>query len=341
MKFYILTSENLEALKRHNDPDFSNIPKEDTVVVINSLNKLYINQATNYCRSKGIEYYVTESNGTPSKGKNSVFDVFLSSENKYFVLVDGDDFITPHGVWMYKHLETLKTPPDAVALVKQNSLRYLNGELLWLRPFTVNYKELLEVDHYRIFRNGVGLSPEKSRYFESLHNKYYLEQSKYSEGNEAHCRVTWFSRKAANFKFNEDVTIGEDTLHMLKLKHEALEGRLNFYTTDERPATYVYDERTYGIVMTESKQGTDYEWMDNYLVKLEEMKTEGQLHENTLLPELKINYPENYTYDDFDFQTTYTYNFKKNKLMFPKNATKESVNKAYKFSKTLNTSKVA
>ena len=29
---------------------------------------------------------------------------------------------------------------------------------------------------------------------------------------------------------------------MLRLKHEALEGRLNFYSTDENPMTYIYDE---------------------------------------------------------------------------------------------------
>lgn len=299
MKFYILTSSNLESLKRHNDKKFSGIYKKDTVIVINSLNKEYVKEAKEYCESNNLEYYITESNGTPSKGKNSVFDIFLASDNDYCVLIDGDDFLTAHGVWFYKHLETLKEPPDAVCLMNQTSLRYIDNELLALYPFSVDYAELLSLDYYKDFRED-GLSHEKSIYFESLHKKYYTKQRKYSEWNEINCRVTWFSKKAAKFKFDEDVVIGEDTLQMLRLKHEALEGRLNFYSTDENPMTYIYDETIGGIVMEESEYGKNYEWMDNYLTKLEQMETLGQLHEFTQLPKLKIDYPENYRKEYID-----------------------------------------
>ncbi len=99
---------------RHFDPEYSNIQKEDAVVVIKSLDSAYIEQAKNFCIVKDIEYYITESNGSPAKGKNSLLDIFLKSNNKHCVMIDGDDFLTPHGVWMYKHLAGLKTPPDAV-----------------------------------------------------------------------------------------------------------------------------------------------------------------------------------------------------------------------------------
>jgi len=300
MKFYILTSSNLESLKRHNDKEFSGIYKKDTVIVINSLNKQYIKEAKEYCESENLEYYITQSNGTPSKGKNSVFDIFLASDNNYCVLIDGDDFLTAHGVWFYKHLETLETPPDAVCLMNQTSLRYIDDELYWSNPFTVDYNELLSLDYYTGFRELQGLSHEKAIYFQSLHDKYYTEQRKYSEQNEVHCRVTWLSKKAAQFRFDEDVVIGEDTLQMLRLKHEAVEGRLNFYSTDENPITYIYDERVGGIVMDESEYGKNYEWMDNYLNKLETMKGLGQLHENTQLPKLIIDYPENYKKEYID-----------------------------------------
>ena len=42
MRFYVLTSSNYKALLRHNDPEYSNIPKDETVVVINSLDNEYI-----------------------------------------------------------------------------------------------------------------------------------------------------------------------------------------------------------------------------------------------------------------------------------------------------------
>ena len=108
MQFYILTSTNYKALKRHFNSNYSNIEPKDAVVIINTLNKKYSQLAQNFCEKNNIEYYVTESNGTPSKGKNSLLDIFLKSDNEHCVMVDGDDFLTPHGVWMYKHLAKLR-----------------------------------------------------------------------------------------------------------------------------------------------------------------------------------------------------------------------------------------
>jgi hypothetical protein len=192
-----------------------------------------------------------------------------------------------------------------------------------------------------MFKNDFGLSHEKSMYFHSLHNKYYAEQQKYSEGFEVHCRVTWMSKKAAQFKFDEDLIVGEDTLQMLRLKHEALEGRLNLYTTNENPATYVYDEREPGTVMLESSFGTDYEWMDVYLNALEEMKEDNQLHLNTRLPELKIEYPQDYAYNDLELTEPYVHELQEARLVFPQNATDNSVQKCYEFLKSLDNKKAA
>jgi hypothetical protein len=310
MKFYVLTSTNYKALLRHNDPEYSNIHKDDLVVVINSLDSVYIEKAKNYCIAKDIKYYITESNGSPSKGKNSLLDIFLESEDDYCVMIDGDDFLTPHGVWMYKHLAELETPPDAVCLINQISLQLENNEVYFVNPFTVDYDYLLSSSSYDTFKNYYGLSREKSVYFDSLTTKYYAEQQKYSEGSEVHCRVTWLSKKAAMIKFNEDLIIGEDTLQMLELKHEALEGRLNVYTTDEYPATYIYDQREGGTVVVETDFGGDCEWMDTYLNALEDIEYKGKLHKNTRLPELQIQYPQDYIYNDLGLTEPNTYTLK-------------------------------
>jgi len=341
MKFYILTSNNYKGLMRHFDPEYSHIQKEDAVVIINSLDGAYIEQAKNFCIVKDIKYYITESNGSPAKGKNSLLDIFLESNNDYCVMIDGDDFLTPHGVWMYKHLAGLETPPDAVCLINQTSLRYQNDVLYSVNPFTVDYEDLLSSDYYTMFKHDLGLSHEKSMYFHTLHNKYYAEQQKYSEGSEVHCRVTWMSKKAAQFKFDEDLIVGEDTLQMLRLKHEALEGRLNLYTTNENPATYVYDEREPGTVMLESSFGTDYEWMDVYLNALEEMKENNQLHLNTCLPELKIEYPQDYVYNDLELTEPHVHELQEAHLVFPQNATDNSIQKCYEFLKSLDNKKAA
>jgi len=332
LKFYILTSESIQALKRHFAPDFSAIPVEQAVVIINTLDANYERKAVEYCREQGIEHHVTVSNGTPARGKNSVMEVFLSSDNDYCVLVDGDDFLTKHGVWMYNHLATTDTPPDAVCLVSQFSYRrYGEGGVIACNPFTLDYDKELSIDLYKEFKNTRAIGHKKAAHFARLHKSYYKNQRKYSEGNEVHCRVTWFSRKAATFKFDESIRIGEDTLHMLRLKHEAIKNGLRFYSTDERPATYVYDECTYGIVARDSKLGTDYGWMDTYLVALGRMKKKGQLHANTLLPELRIHYPSDLAYDDIAIDTSFVHKLPECDFGFPKNATEESVRNAYSF----------
>jgi len=341
MQFYILTSGNLKALKRHFDSEYSGFKKKDAVVIINSLNEDYIKEAVSYCTKKKIEHHVTESNGTPAKGKNSLLEAFLASDNDYCVMIDGDDFLTPHGVWMYKHLAGLETPPDAVCLINQRSIKKINHKPYSVKPFTVDYENLLTLDYLHMFNELRGLSIPKATYYNTLYNNYYTEQRKYSEGDEIHCRVTWVSKKAASFKFNEELIIGEDTLHMLRLKHEALEGRLNFYTNDEQPATYIYDERTPGTVQKTSKFGIDYEWMNDYLVALGEMGKKNYLHENTRLPELKIDYPKDYVYDDYDLTSEYAHKVDNEYITFPKNATDTAVKKCHKFLESLENKQAA
>jgi len=332
LKFYILTSENLTALKRHFDLEFSSVSKEQAVVVINTLDRQYENLAKSYCEKEGIEHYVTNSNGTPARGKNAVMDIFMASDNDYCVMVDGDDFLTKHGVWMYNHLATVETPPDAVCLVNQFSYRRFEKEgVVAVNPFIVDYKRERKIDYYKVFKNTKGVNHKKATSLANLHKNYCDNQQKYSEGNEVHCRVTWFSRRAATFRFDESLRIGEDTLHMLRLKHEAITNGLRFYSTDERPATYIYDECTLGIVLRDSKLGADCSWMRPYLTALGKMKRQGQLHAHTLLPELKICYPANLTYDAVAVETSYVYELPDGNFGFPKNATEESVTNAFSF----------
>ena len=59
MQFYILTSTDYNALVRHFNVAYSNIQVEDAVVVINSLDKEYIEKAKNFCIEQKIEYYIT------------------------------------------------------------------------------------------------------------------------------------------------------------------------------------------------------------------------------------------------------------------------------------------
>ena len=112
MKFYILCSRDLFCLERQ----FDTIPKDQTVVVINSLDESYVVSAVSFCEDEQIEYYVTTSDGTPATGKNEALRLFLESDNEYSVHVDGDDVLTDYGVSLYNEVANRKNAPDCIAL---------------------------------------------------------------------------------------------------------------------------------------------------------------------------------------------------------------------------------
>jgi hypothetical protein len=299
LQFYILTSNNYPALKRHFDYRYSNLEVKDAVVVINTLMVEHTKLVKSFCESKGIEYHITECDGTPATGKNSVLDIFLASDNDYCVLVDGDDLLTTHGVWFYKNLETIDNPPDALLLLNQKSIRFAEDVTHVNQPFTVDYDALLRFDYVAHFKEKYLLDDETAEFYQDLHSQYYGQSKKYSQDSEAHSRVTWISKKAAQFRFDADIVVGEDTLNMFELKHQAKIGSLDVKTTDENPATYLYDQTYAGIVATVSNGYSDYHWMQRYLMKLDEMEEAGKLHEDFKLSALTIDYPEDYALGDY------------------------------------------
>jgi hypothetical protein len=64
-------------------------------VVINSKKPEFIQEIVRYCGFNNIKYTITESDGTPSTGKNAVFDVFKNSDYTHLSQLDGDDIFYP------------------------------------------------------------------------------------------------------------------------------------------------------------------------------------------------------------------------------------------------------
>jgi len=347
LKYYVLTSNNIDALARHASLDYSNIPTDLLVVIINTMNKEYEEEASSYCQNAGIEYYVTESNSTPGRGKNTLLQKFLESDNDYCVQIDGDDYLTPHGVYLYNHLAQTKNPPDAVCLTHQVSMMYDRKALEdhWvttgvmptksqypakpMRCFLTDYDTVLPriTYEYHDFTDEV-----RKHYIETI-TGFYNAQRKYSEKSETHCRITWYSRKAAAaHRFDEDIHIGEDTLHFFNIKNDHVAGRLTFMNNVESPPTYIYDQSSMGTVMEYSQEGKDINWVHQYMERLRKLEGDGVLHDNDIhqLPLLKIDYPINYVPDDlsttgnmiFDVVDT---NGNSSKMEHPANATHESL----------------
>jgi len=317
-KYYILTSSSNEyLLERHISEEWSNIPKEDVVVVINTLDDIAEKKCAEWCESKEIEYHITESDGTPARGKNSVIELFLESDNEYMVMVDGDDFITPHGTVFFSELAKMDSPPDAITMKNQwgsvikpeavaekyqtDSKGHLQAT--YYRPFTVDDWD----DFLPNFISGLvtnltlrqNVEYDKAIKYTAWSEQYYTKQKTYSEPNEVHCRITWLSKKAVkSHRFLEDHRIGEDTLFYYKLKNDAINGKLDFKVHNEVPfCTYVYDQVSNpgSIVATTTQGGRYMDWMEGFNAKIDEYESSGILHANKSLPIIQVKYPDDYT----------------------------------------------
>jgi hypothetical protein len=64
-------------------------------VIINSQDDIFIEDIVNFCKESNVEYSITDSDGTPSTGKNSVFDFFKGSDFTHLAQLDGDDMFYP------------------------------------------------------------------------------------------------------------------------------------------------------------------------------------------------------------------------------------------------------
>lgn len=291
MKFYILWSDDLGYLVRH----FENHSKDDTEVVINTLDDYQRTNAVNWCNHMGVTHHVTESDGTPATGKNSVLKIFLESDNDYMVQIDGDDYLTPHGIYLYKELAKHPSPPDMVALYKQvavmpegglstpfdRSNSFWNAKERafesyptrhdWIRVFMQDEKYLVDQ------KTATEWADARIEYDELMHLKM--------EDSEFMCRMVFHSRKVAELMhYNNAVEVGEDTLQFLPLKRLALEGSIKMMRRKEREnnPTYLYDYR-YGSIMR-GKYHYKLNWIRPFL---NELKKLGEFADNKSLEEFR------------------------------------------------------
>ena len=90
----ILTSSDIEKFERCY---LSARDQFDITVVINTLDPVYESTCMEYCQENSIDYIVTESNGTPARGKNSMVQHLLKNgTSDYYLMLDGDDYISDH-----------------------------------------------------------------------------------------------------------------------------------------------------------------------------------------------------------------------------------------------------
>lgn len=336
LRYYILITRGMAQVKRHArmwDGTYSQqISKDDVCYVINTRDENFETEASAWLDSEGIEYHITESNGGPSKGKNSVLDIFLASDDDYMIQVDGDDMITPHGLFVYRMVanpQLFGSPdlvvPDVICLDYQYGIIPNEG----YGPLKIEEShdsaaqfaadiynaECIQGLGYRCFArprqwwdNAIAGNyiQKGSPYLASLsdaHQRLIAYEFKYINKWETHCRIVWYSKKAAGLtRFPEDILVGEDVINYFDLKHEFYQGNLVMRTLRDKYPTYVYDQRIGGIVQTanDMNHGRGYlDWMVNAADYYERYETEGKLHEDLDIPfiELPDGFAETYRPD--------------------------------------------
>lgn len=312
LKFYALCTRNMNALKRHQTV----IPKEDLHIVINTLDQYFETSAVNYCRDEEIQHTVTSSDGTASTGKNSFLELFKNSNNDFAVLIDGDDFLTPHGVWTYKQLAQSEGAPDIMALEYQycifkdcgyNTKADLELNKLFENPYTgcadkFNPETVQGWGTRGFYKNRnwwkksldgsqVPVIPgeEFSQDLHDTHKKWADHCYKYINNWETHCRIVWFSKKTTSLdiRFDPEYVVGEDTVIYFEYKHLHMQNELVMKHLFDRWPTYVYDMRVDGVVeFNKHAEGTLdkgwYNWLKKLTNKYDELEAEGKMHDDKL-----------------------------------------------------------
>jgi hypothetical protein len=165
-------------------------------VVINSQHPNFIQEIVEYCEFNCIKYSITESDGTPSTGKNAVFDVFKNSDYTHLSQLDGDDFFYPSFLTQvqrhlskYPSTDVLSTIPlDIITPVPQEGTVQLNNGL----------HTLLWGTHYFDNHDWVG----------------FIGKDPIIDGKSVpnYGRLVLYSKKVVemDFRYDKEIMIGED-----------------------------------------------------------------------------------------------------------------------------------
>lgn len=291
LRFYVLTSRKFGCLKRH----FRSLPKDQTTVVINSTDDVYVAKAYAWCRAEGIDVTITESNGNPGRGKNSVLYHFLKSDNDYMVQIDGDDFLQPHGVNLYKWIAE-NDPPDGIQLVYGNTWSdHPNpAELYGVHPWQRNYLEWVEstiplekrAHYYYMYEKRV----EYQNIFREV-DKQAFEWNYPDAVAPTECaRLIFYSRKLAkSVTFRDDLLVGEDALVNYQVRDMAWKKKIILKKIlDSREKTYSYDLSNSGIVK-QTEMESNYEWLQPFHDAVEEASKDWTVPQDFGLSEIHHN----------------------------------------------------
>ena len=216
-----------------------------TYVVINTQDKEFERKMVEYCNWTGIDYEITESDGTASTGKNSVFEVFhKKKEFTHLIQIDGDDFLYPT---FLRHIERHLT-------------KYPNTDVIGILPCDSIYMNYEEGFHK--LNNGIYAGLWGTNY-SSWYNWIPFEvDSIFSDkctGNLA--RLMLFSRSIPNkFFYDKEQVIGEDYKIHFDLLFAHQRDEITYWLSSASD-TWVRDTTSFGVQKQESNCVVDGEYI--------------------------------------------------------------------------------
>jgi len=264
-------------IQQHHNLEF------DVHVVINSQDNDFIIEIEKYCGDNKIQYTISESDGTPSTGKNSVFDVFKNSDCTHLSQLDGDDFFYPvFLLQVERHLKKYPTtdvlttiPLDAIYDFYENGAIQLENSqytVLWGTHYFCNYSWL----------GKMGRDPMADGISIPNYGRFVLYSKKITE---------------MNFKYDKEIILGEDKkMHYDFLLAHQKDEISYWYTTSSD--MWVCDKSTNGI---QKKYSSREDFPDNDIIttqKLQEYISETMIPNRSGPGELPIDYPPMYLIPD-------------------------------------------
>ena len=233
----VLTSGEPEKLERCLQSVNSNSSPHERVVVINTTNTDYTSLATEIAFEYGFPVHVSDSNGTPARGKNSVLEYFRKTDNDWVFQIDGDDYISDGCISRLQY-EIEQNEFDAAVLTGSQILDP-NGDQ---RQFA----EGLSSDAVLQYA-GKWTKEEHAIY---LKFKKHLEQKTF-DGDLLN-RFLLMNRDITEHRFNETLAAAEDNLFFLQTADT-----FKFHPIDVKvdDFIYMYDQTTEGAFRRSLKDG--------------------------------------------------------------------------------------
>ena len=229
MKFLIgiLTSKKIDKLDRCIQSALIQVDPKDIVIIINSLDTDYNNLAKILAEKYNLKSVITESNGKPGKGKNSLLRYFLDSDYEYLIPIDGDDILLPNAVGILANVAQTRTP-DVLGLI--DGLVLLDGKTFPIKEWQ---------DHEVLINRSIENTEPKNLRRLNLHVAK-IKKIASEQGNTLSRFVLLSKRGASVIEYDQELTGAEDIKQSLQLKLLQKQDKINYILLSSKDV-YLYD----------------------------------------------------------------------------------------------------